>query len=434
MAAALYTFHWLFVLSAIAFSWKRSRAILHPHFIFTTIICVHLVDFLVRGYDDRNLRFISKEKLFDFQMGILLVLAIIILATSMVRSQRIEKISRNAANYLNVNQKTRIIILFLVVGLILADVVKRFSTVDWSTSEVIRQSLMPRGQRDWDQLQYAGNFLFAITTILLPLAGIAAGYLTTRRGVLLRLIAFISMIFILLILVTNGSRTPVVIVLASAGLFWHLQQQTALMRLIVMVISVGAVAISTSLMFLYRSYGFVSDQVQLGQEFNLIYHMDDSYYRTIFAYDHAAKSTEYWDPVFFFYTIISNPIPRSIWPDKPLLTSDFYGGYKLDYVTNLFLGEMVAMTGVYGTVIASPIIGLLLYLILFKAQKLILMPLGLAAYLLFALYVYMCTRSLLNLTHFLYLPAFTLITVMFLNRLQRRSAQRDVMQPPQRYR
>lgn len=434
MATLVYVLHWLFFISAIAFSWKRSRAVLHPHFIFTSIICIQLVDFLVRGYDDGNLRYIPDGNVYDFQIIILTIFAITIILTSMLRSPRLEMWSRNAGRHLHVGPKVRIVILLLVVGLVLADAYKRFSTVDWSMSEVVRQSLMPRGQRDWDQLQYAGNFLFAITTILLPLAGIAAGYLTAAGSILLRLIAFLSITFILLVLVTNGSRTPVVVVLASTCLFWYLKQRTTVMRVMAIVVAAGAIAISTSLMFLYRSYGFISDRVQVNQEFNLIYHMDDSYYRAILAYDYADSGAAQWDPLFFFYTIIVNPIPRAIWPSKPLLTSDFYGGYKLDYVTNLFLGEMVAMTGVYGTIIFSPIVGLLLYFILFRAQKLIRMPMGLAAYLLFALYVYMCTRSLLNLTHFLYLPAFTAVAVMLLRRIERQPAHRHARPRWRRYR
>lgn len=424
MTTIIYALHWVFILLVLAFSWRRSQAVLHPHFIFTTIICVHLVDFLVRGYDDKNWKFIPEGKIYDFQLIILTIFSITVFLTSMVRSRKIEMWSRNAASHIAVGSKVRIIIMLLILALVLAEAIKRFSTVDWSLSEVIHQSLMPRGQRDWDQLQYSGNFLFAIITILLPLAGIAAGYLTVVGGVLLRLIAFSSMMIILLVLITNGSRTPVVALLAFTSFFWYLQQRTTFMRLIAMAVASTAIVISTSIMYIYRSYGFVSERVHVSQDFNLIYHIDDSYYRAVFAYHHADKGVEHWDPLLFFYTIIVNPIPRVIWPNKPLLTSDFYGGYKLDYVTNLFLGEIVAMTGVYGTIIFTPIVGLLLYLILFNAQKLIKMPMGLVVYLLFALYIYMCTRSLLNLTHFFYLPAFAMIIVALLNQLQRKAARR----------
>lgn len=424
METTVYGLHWLVLVFSIAFSWKRSRAILHPHFVFTTIICVPLVDFLVRGYDVETINFISKEKVYEFQIIILVILFITVLLTSMVSSKKLEIWSRNASRHLHVGRKVRIVILLLVVSIVLADVFKRFSSVDWSMSEVISQSLMPRGQRDWDQLQYAGNFLFAITTILLPLAGIASGYLTILGGILLRLIALLSMIFILLVLITNGSRTPVVMVLASAGFFWYLKQRTAFMRLTAIAVALGLIAISTSIMYSSRAYGFLSNSAQANQALNLIYHMDDSYYRAILAYYHADRGVEYWDPLFFFYTITVNPIPRALWPNKPVLASDFYGEYKLDYVANLFIGEMVAMTGVNWTILFSPILGLLLYLILFKAQKLIRMPMGLAAYILFALYVYMCTRSLQNLTQFIYLPAFTMIAVILINRLQGKAARR----------
>ena len=48
-ASFYYALHCVFVVGALTFSWRRSRHILHPHFMFTAILCVMVSDFLVRG-------------------------------------------------------------------------------------------------------------------------------------------------------------------------------------------------------------------------------------------------------------------------------------------------------------------------------------------------------------------------------------------------
>jgi hypothetical protein len=189
---------------------------------------------------------------------------------------------------------------------------------------------------------------------------------------------------------------------------------------------VGALAaITTSAMYLYRSQGYLTNSSGEQREMELTYHQDDSYYRALFAYEHADRNIEYWDPIFFITTILVNPIPRAIWPDKPIFDEQFYGRYKLYYVTNSFLGEVVAMTGVELSLFVSPLVGFLLYSILFNAQRLLKYPVGLAAYLIVALYTYMCIRSLPNLTHFMYLPIFSMIMVLLLGRMESRRRTRE---------
>jgi len=431
----LYVLHWIFVLVAMTLSWRRSGAFLHPHFLFTTMISIQIVDFLVRGYDDKNLAFILPENVYEYQLIILLTLSILLILSALVRSSELEGRCGNALDNVSVGPKLRWVIFAVVVLLIGADLYKRFSMVNWSVDEVIRQSIfMPRGQRDWDQAQYAGNFVFAITTILLPLSGVAAGYLSSFGGAVLRLGSALLLLFVLAILITNGSRTPVVLVISSTGLFWYITQRTAVARTIVIGATAATLAVSTSFIYLTRAYGLSVDPFAPQREIGFAYHMDDNYYRAIFAYDYADKGLESWDPFFFFWTIAVNPIPRAFWEDKPLFTQAFYGGYKLDYVTNTFLGETVAMTGVTLSMLVAPIVGLLLYLILFRAQRLLSRPMGLIAYLLVALYVYMCVRSLANLTQFLYLPAATVLLVLFLVRYRKGAPHRNPSRGYLRYR
>jgi hypothetical protein len=428
----MYLVHVLFFCGALAFSWQRSKSILHPHFMFTAMICVQLVDFLVRGYDDRNLLSIPEFQIYKLQLILLSIFGMAVFATSLISNPKLETLSRNAGQHLRVTANLALIIFGVALLILAADLYKRLSTVGWSVGEVINQSLMPRGQRDWDQAQFGGNFVFAITSIMLPLAGIASGFLLSVRGSLLRIPAFLVLLFVLLLLVTNGSRTPVVVTIAATSMFIFLQQRSRLARTGVLALSAAAIAVLTSLMYLFRSYGFTSNELRLQDDFELTFHMDDNYYRAIFAFDYADRGLEFWDPIFFFTTIFANPIPRAIWPNKPLFSAEFFGGYKLDYVTNLFAGEVVAMTGVYLSMVAAPLIALLLYYVLFKAQTLIRRPMGLGVYLIWALYAYMCVRSLPNLTHFLYLPFFATLLLLVLGRQS--TVVRPVLIPPSVYR
>jgi hypothetical protein len=64
----------------------------------------------------------------------------------------------------------------------------------------------------------------------------------------------------------------------------------------------------------------------------------------------------------------------------------------------------------------------------YRSAALLQYPLGVVAYLLVALYVYMILRSTENLIHFIYLPAFGVLMVQALRRRQEAVARRQA--PP----
>jgi hypothetical protein len=385
-----------------------------------------LSDYLVRGYDDQNLLYIRLDDVLFYQLIMLTILSIIVVTTMFVRSPRIESnvfrgVSRTPLDLGPTIRRTVFVLALAVLG---AELYKRFSTVGWSLDQVMQQSLSPRGERDWDREIFAGNFLFAIASILLPFGAVASAFLfATGRGYV-RYLSLSIFALLIVILVTDGSRTPVAIAFASLGVMWALKYKKLAMRAGALAIVMTILVLLFSLMDIYRSIGYIDTTgTSADREYRLVYQQDDNYYRAIVAYDYSDRTGKNWDPWFFFTTILVNPIPRAFWPEKPLFDETYYDGFKLSYVTNSFLGETVAMTGVTYSVIAAPVIGFLLYLILFNATRLLPMPMGTTVYMVFALYVYMCIRSLPNLTNFVYLPAFAGLTTVVLNQIYKRGAR-----------
>ena len=411
MSIYFFLLHWLFAITIISLSWYRYKNVLHPHFIFTSFIVIFLSDFLVRGYDDESFAGIQLNDIYIYQIYILSIFAIIVYLTAQIKSTELENLAKLPIEIL-INQKegVRKAIFIMGVVILLLDLFKRFNSVNWSIEQVIYESMMARGQAVWDiSTLVGGNFIFSLSTQLLPYSGMAMASLVYSRysKIKVRLLPLFIFSFVVLLLVLNGARTPVVICLASLELFIIFNQKNLISKILSIIGFLIITTILTSVMVEYRSLGYediVSNDVEA------TYHQDDSYYRAIFAYHQAEISKQFWSPVEFFYTISVNFIPRSFWPNKPLFTQEFYGDYKLEWVTTTFIGEIVAMYGAIGSLIVAPIVAILLYIILYKSLKLLKYPLGLISYILMALYVYMSLRSMPNIMFFIYLPGFSVIS------------------------
>lgn len=412
-----YLLHWIFAIGALSFSWLRScRSYLHPHFIFTIMLVVMISDFLVRGYEDRKLIYFLKSDIYFYQFTILSILTVIVFLTSLIRLPASKSSLMFDLSSIKPIQKN--LILFVSLTILVCELLKRFILVDWSLDEVIRQSLMPRGQNDWSQEAYSGgNAVFLLVTSIFPFSSIGLAYLIPYEHNIRKFFVLLFFALTIAILVTNGSRTPVAISFAVLAFFLIKKQRKFSRRLIIISVITSILVVLFSLMYLYRATGYLDSSIAVNKrDFELIYHQDDTYYWAIYAYLYKSNNpNESWDPLFFFGAIIANPIPRAIWSEKPLLTANFYKGFKLDYVTNSFLGEIVAMSGIIYSIFFGPLAGFLIYLILFNSQILLRKPMGVLAYLLMALYTYMCIRSMINIVHYIYLPAFTLCVFMTIN-------------------
>lgn len=415
--------HVAFVLCAILIAWWRARSFLHPYFVMTVFVCVFLSDFIIRGYQDKNWRGIPLESIMSHQLTILGIFSAILILAFFHHKPRTEYVVRQRTLNLSVTRTTQMLILLVILFIVGADVFKRLISVGGSISTVIEQSLGPRGLRDWDQAAYSGNFIFSILTILLPLSGIGAAYLAVVGRGMVRFLALLVLGLSLCLLVTNGSRTPVVMVVGTFWFLLFLRIRSRTLKVFITGIMIVGVAMLTSLMLQNRALGFNANSTSLRQDTSqsFVYHQDDSYYRAIKAMEVSDRTTVRWDQTYFTLAIVTNPVPRSFWPGKPLLDQQFYGPYKLHYVTNLFIGEFAALGGFWGTLIGSILFGYILYRLLYSASRMISFPLGLPAYMIFSLYIYMCMRSMVNLTHFIYLPAFTILLVWIVARWQHRS-------------
>ena len=379
---------------------------------FSVMLCVFISDFLARGYEDKNFVNIPIQDITNYQVEILFIFSATLFFASLIKDKQTEAMTATAMTRISMGPQIRRTIYLVCLALLAAELFKRFSSVNWSISEVFLQSLAPRGQRTWDIAGFSGNFVFALLRSLLPFTGIGLGYLIANSKTRISSLAYIiPWTFIIFLLVTDGSRTPVVMNLAALWLFLMIRLRGYTLRVVTSVISSLVVAALTSLMYLYRSSGFL---VENERAFQLTYHQDDSYYRTIYSFFWSDVSTETWNFMTFFGAILANPIPRAIWPGKPLLDAQFFGGYKLHYVTNLYLGELVAIFGSTAIIFFGPIFGLLIYLVLYRSARLLRHPLGIGAYLLVALYAYMSLRSLFNTMGFIYLPAFAIAVVLYL--------------------
>ncbi|MGB5084689.1 MAG: hypothetical protein WBO09_08765 [Methylocystis silviterrae] len=410
----MYGLYWIAVLAMLAVSWSRSRNILHPHFIFTVMLCVHLSDFLIRGYDDENLAYIPIESVHTYQLLILITIVATVFLSSLLRAPRIEAAVVSAWEGI-VPSKGMIRAIGAVAWLIVcAEILKRLISVGWSPSELLSQMLNPRGERVWDQEQYGGNFIYAIVSLLLPLSSSSFAYIVVNGRGFARSMSVLGFLLLLAIQITDGARTMVVMTLAALALFTIQTQRTALWKALILGADGVAGAAATSFMYLFRSTGYKMDAVQ--GEFAFTYHQDDSYYRAIYAHYVSDYSSYSWDPLYFIYAKLMNPIPRFFWPDKPLLDQTFYGEYKLYYVTMLYIGDIVAMAGPLLTLFIAIPFGLAVYYMLYRSAALLLYPLGVIAYLLGASYVYMILRSTENLMQFIYLPAFAVLLVQALRR------------------
>jgi oligosaccharide repeat unit polymerase len=408
--------HWAFVVGALTFSWRRFHHYLHPHFLFTVMICIFLSDFLIRGYEDGNIFFVIRDNIYSYQLMILFIFSLALLLASFARNDRIEAIVQRSTLHADVSLRGQKMVLLLACSILIADLLKRLISVDWSIDDVIFQSLQARGQRAWDQAAFSGNFAFAITTILLPLAACAFSYLVAFGKGVPRIVAIVGLALVIALLVTNGSRTPVVLALLILGALFMVRQKTLVRKMVMIAIAIGIAATLVSLMYNYRATGYVSPQVASNLELKLAYHQDDSYYRAIYSYYYSDQTGKQWDAGRFFGTVAVNPIPRALWPGKLTLDMSFYDGFKFDYVTSLFLGEAVALFGLKLSLIIAPLLAFGFYLLLYRSAHVLLRPMGLGVYFIVGLYVYMCMRSMMNMTLFIYLPLVALVASSYLQR------------------
>lgn len=425
---SLYVVHWIVFAGLFALSWLRSGRILHPHFMFTCMLFVLYSDFLVRGNDDYNLVGMLPEVLAGYQVATLFATASIIILAAFIRKPYEQVFFRKLAGrnigipafrMLGAEPKMGYV-LAGAVFILFIETIKRLYATGFSPGEVFFQMLGPRGYRDWDvDGGSADNAFFQLVRAILPFSAISLSYLIVAGKRAIQMAAILAFFIVMFILVTDGSRTPVVMALASLTLFQFVLRSGRFGKALTLALAGAAMAFLSSLMYQFRSAGLGLDAA-VDEAF--VYHQDDSIYRAWYSYSIADGGHHFWNPIEFYYTVLTLPIPRALWSGKPLFDAAFYGEYKLSYVTSTFFGESVAMFGVFWGTMWAVLTSLVIYRGLYSAQRLLSYTFGLAPYLVIALYTYMCLRSTQNITQFMFLPVASVVAVVILNRLGARSS------------
>lgn len=423
MEILIYSFHVLVAVALILVSIARTRDVLHPYTLFTVVIVALLMsDFAIRGYAIETVGDVSFEYLYELQvLVIVFCLAACALAfwfTAFPTKGGVSDIRVRLSQPLPDHFLTgsmRIAWLILVL-----EILKRLHFSDWSIVDALVYSFGPRGTAPWlpraGELGNLGDeraFLLP-SSILMPLAGMFFGYVmvTSRR----RVSAFGGLLFTTVLLVSEGSRTPVVAVLGATGLFVLLRGRATLASYFVLSVIALSIALATSLMYFLRAEGFVQLLDNPSSDVGFAYNQDDNYRQALLSFERAISTPERWDPWRFAYAVVAHPIPRAVWERKPALLADYWGNYKNEWTTTSFVGELVAMFGLVGGLIASLIVAICVYVLLRAAHRLLAEPGGIILYLLIALYGYMVLRSLLNISQFAYLPAAAFVVHWLLNR------------------
>lgn len=424
----MYAAYIIFSVGALFFSLASFKNLLHPHFIFTSIIVVLFAsDFIARGYSDRTLLFIPNSSVGGYQIFVLsvclgLTLGAYLISRSLPNIKgRLPIVTRGEKIFFKVSVVAWFLLLLLIA--------QRLYSTGWSVSDLVSASLGPRGGRPWTTTRVNlgdNRFLYALTGIVFPMSGLLFGYLLVFGRGLKRGLALAGYLLVIAILITDGSRTPVAIIVASLVMFYWQRPKIIMRKIVVTVVVTALLVASMSLIYLSRTEGVgkffgVGAGVPSNGSYALVYHQDDSYYRALYALHHSSVSMERWDPVYFFSTILVHPIPRVFWPGKPALLQDFWGGYKDYWVTITYLGELVAMFGPALGFLATLFLGWAIYYFFHRSARLVESRAGIVVYLIFALYVYMVMRSLMNLTHFMYFP---ILGYLIYRHMSRRSARR----------
>ncbi len=392
----------------ISFSWWKFRDVLHPHFMLTMIMFfMFFSDFLIRGYEDKNIASIDIESVSLYQQIIVATVSTIYISTYICLRYFYKAKKTNLLNLIALDSKNSSQILPLCAWtILLLETLKRLYFSGWSISLMLSYSFGPRFNRPW--ASSSGNlgdekFIFAFIGIVLPLAGLilVSNTINTNKFWNGTISAF-GYLAILSFVIGAGSRTPAVLLIVLPLIHFFKKTRSKIKRAIAVILAMGMIASTTSVMYNGRTDGLMSSDIHTGK---IVYHQDDSYYRAISTMNTVANTHERWELTPFLGASLLNFIPRVVWPEKPTLSKEYWGNFKLDYVTITFIAELSALLGIAGGVTVSVLVGITSFLFLVKLHSSIKSSYDLLLYVLGAIYVYMVFRSLLNITQFIYMLA-----------------------------
>lgn len=399
-------FIWICILCPLV-SYLTFRDPLHPHFVFT-LCWVYLIplgpvvnpepaDDLISlaGCDDKVLSGI--HDLTAFFMAALFL-------TTWALARRAGPANQGTANGSNAVRKalagfSKWVAPAGLIGAVtlVVQVLLQLSKSAWSPTLWFRFLIGPRFERPWAGSYIGGTeYIQSLVGNLFPMSGVLLGYASIFAARRFRPVFLTLWLFHLFMLVGDGSRTPMVLSLLSWGMFWWISKR-GVIRLGGAAASVAGAVALISLMSEFRQEGIARIAGQ-GNGGKVEYRQDDNYFRLVHVIlTDRDRTAPNWSAPTFVGAAVVNPVPRYFWPGKPLLEQNFYGDWKLFYVTITFLGECVAMFGESLGLLTAFALAVVFQMVLLKLFPVIRKPGGVILYLATAFYLYSIMRSITNL-------------------------------------
>ena len=165
-----------------------------------------------------------------------------------------------------------------------------------------------------DHLQYFGY----LTSVLTVVVGRRAGWRNWRTIVSAVLSAVMA-----LFLVQSGSRRVIGVVVGVALIFWILVQDKRLnvKHAVAATLTMVALLLAMQVMLQYRNVGFTvamsEPSVVEQSDGNEYLHVDDNFYRLCQVIQLIPNTHPYVYHGYLLYAVV-RPIPRVLWPDKPV--------------------------------------------------------------------------------------------------------------------
>lgn len=176
-----------------------------------------------------------------------------------------------------------------------------------------------------DHLVYFGYFLPALTVLMAQLVG-----WRNPRTIVLIVLSLVIAAF----LAQGGDRRIVGVVLCSAGLLWLLGRAHIGARTLLIALTFASVVLLLlNTMLQYRNVGMAGMMEPTASGFNapsgsgVAVRVDDNFLRlaemiAIFPDRHPFTGTDY------LVWVLARPVPRTLWPDKPLDPGFFLHDFK----------------------------------------------------------------------------------------------------------
>ncbi|HEY0729341.1 MAG TPA: O-antigen polymerase [Pyrinomonadaceae bacterium] len=208
-----------------------------------------------------------------------------------------------------------------------------------------------------DHLQYFGY----LTSVLTVVVGRRMGWRNWRT-----IVSAVLSLVMAMFLVQSGSRRVIGVVVGVALIFWILVQDSKLKvkHALAAMATMVALLLAMQVMLQYRNVGLtaaLSDPAIAAEDTpaNEFLHVDDNFYRLCQVIQLIPSTHPYVYHGFLVYALV-RPIPRVIWPDKPVdagfdLTRAV-GDREVSYSCSV-IGELYMSLGFFGIAIGGWLYG-----------------------------------------------------------------------------